>query len=121
MTLGSPVIHARWAPPRDPADGVADAPRRHLQLAADRAAAAEGLKANPNSRIPPRENRAFLRRAVHYLAREAGITQFLDIGTGIPTSPNVHEVAQDAEPTARVVYVDNLKISSPCEICQGTD
>jgi S-adenosyl methyltransferase len=75
--------------------------------AADRAAAAEGLKANPNSRIPPRENRAFLRRAVHYLAREAGITQFLDIGTGIPTSPNVHEVAQDAEPTARIVYVDN--------------
>ncbi len=75
--------------------------------AADRAAAGEGLKANPNSRIPPRENRAFLRRAVRFLAREAGISQFLDIGTGIPTSPNVHEVAQDIEPQARVVYVDN--------------
>jgi S-adenosyl methyltransferase len=75
--------------------------------AADRAAAAEGLKANPNSRIPPRENRAFLRRAVRYLAREAGISQFLDIGTGIPTSPNVHEVAQNVAPSARVVYVDN--------------
>jgi hypothetical protein len=75
--------------------------------AADRAAAQAGLKANPNSRIPPRENRAFLRRAVRYLAREAGISQFLDIGTGIPTSPNVHEVAQHASPQARVVYVDN--------------
>ena len=76
-------------------------------FAADRAAAEAGLQANPNSRIPPRENRAFLRRAVRYLASEAGISQFLDIGTGIPTSPNVHEIAQDAEPRARVVYVDN--------------
>jgi S-adenosyl methyltransferase len=74
---------------------------------ADRAAAEQGLKANPNSRIPPRENRAFLRRAIAYLAREAGIRQFLDIGTGIPTSPNVHEVAQAVAPAARVVYVDN--------------
>ena len=76
-------------------------------FAADRAAAQAGLEANPNSRIPPRENRAFLRRVVRYLARDAGISQFLDIGTGIPTSPNVHEIAQDAEPQARVVYVDN--------------
>lgn len=76
-------------------------------FAADRAAAHEGIKANPNSRIPPRENRAFLRRAVRYLAVEAGIRQFLDIGTGIPTSPNVHEVAQGVAPDARIVYVDN--------------
>jgi hypothetical protein len=76
-------------------------------FAADRAAAEAGLRANPNSRIPPRENRAFLGRAVRYLAGEAGISQFLDIGTGIPTSPNVHEVAQAAEPQARIVYVDN--------------
>jgi hypothetical protein len=75
--------------------------------AADRAAAEAGLKANPNSRIPPRENRAFLRRAVRYLSREAHISQFLDIGTGIPTSPNVHEIAQEIEPQARIVYVDN--------------
>ncbi|HTS98313.1 MAG TPA: SAM-dependent methyltransferase [Streptosporangiaceae bacterium] len=75
--------------------------------AADRAAAEEGMKANPNSLIPPRQNRAFLRRAVRYLVTEAGISQFLDIGTGIPTSPNVHEIAQDADPTARIVYVDN--------------
>jgi hypothetical protein len=75
--------------------------------AADRAAAEAGMKANPNGRIPPRENRAFMHRVVRYLTREAGITQFLDIGTGIPTSPNVHEVAQAADPRARIVYVDN--------------
>jgi len=75
--------------------------------AADRESAAAGLRANPNSRVPPRENRAFLRRAVRYLAGEAGISQFLDIGTGIPTSPNVHEVAQEIQPRARIVYVDN--------------
>jgi S-adenosyl methyltransferase len=74
---------------------------------ADRAAAEEGIKANPASRVPPRENRAFLQRAVRYLAGEAGIRQFLDIGTGIPTAPNVHQVAQGVAPDARVVYVDN--------------
>jgi S-adenosyl methyltransferase len=74
---------------------------------ADQAAAQQGLEANPNGRVPPRENRAFLRRAVHYLAAEAGIRQFLDIGTGLPTSPNVHEVAQAVDPRSRIVYVDN--------------
>ncbi|MFI5910278.1 SAM-dependent methyltransferase [Dactylosporangium sp. NPDC051541] len=74
---------------------------------ADRAAAEAGLAANPSSRIPPRENRGFLRRAVEYLALEHGVRQFLDIGTGIPTSPNVHEVAQAVDPRARIVYVDN--------------
>ena len=48
-----------------------------------------------------------MRRAVSYLVREAGISQFFDIGTGIPTSPNVHEIAQHANPRARIVYVDN--------------
>jgi hypothetical protein len=76
-------------------------------FAPDRAAAELGLKANPNSRIPPRENRAFLRRVVQYLAAEAGIRHFLDIGTGLPTSPNVHEVAQSVAPESRVIYVDN--------------
>ncbi|GAA3452945.1 SAM-dependent methyltransferase [Dactylosporangium matsuzakiense] len=74
---------------------------------ADRAAAEAGLAANPSSRIPPRENRGFLRRVVEHLALEHGVRQFLDIGTGIPTSPNVHEVAQAIDPGARVVYVDN--------------
>ena len=54
-----------------------------------------------------RKNRAFLGRAVHYLAADAGIRQFLDIGTGLPSSNNTHEVAQRAAPDARIVYVDN--------------
>ena len=53
------------------------------------------------------ENRAFMRRAVTLLAQEVGIRQFLDIGTGIPTRPNAHQVAQGIAPSARVVYVDN--------------
>lgn len=53
------------------------------------------------------ENRKFMHRATRYLAQEAGIRQFVDIGTGIPTRPNVHEVAQSTAPDARVVYVDN--------------
>src|SRR6266496_1261089 len=52
-------------------------------------------------------NRAFLGRAVQYLAAEAGIRQFLDIGTGLPSSNNTHEVAQRAAPDSRIVYVDN--------------
>jgi SAM-dependent methyltransferase len=75
-------------------------------FAADREAARRGLQANPDSRIPPRENRLFLRRAVRFLA-EQGIDQFLDIGTGIPSAPNVHHVAQQINPRARIVYVDN--------------
>ncbi|MEU4427696.1 SAM-dependent methyltransferase [Actinoplanes sp. NPDC024001] len=75
-------------------------------FAADREAAHRGLQANPDSRIPPRENRLFLRRAVRYLA-EQGIDQFLDIGTGIPSAPNVHHVAQAINPRSRIVYVDN--------------
>ncbi|MFE7169128.1 SAM-dependent methyltransferase [Streptomyces sp. NPDC057616] len=54
-----------------------------------------------------RANRDWMNRAVRWLAEEAGIRQFLDIGTGIPTSPNIHEIAQSAAPDARVVYVDN--------------
>ncbi len=53
------------------------------------------------------ENRKFMHRVTRFLAQEAGIRQFLDIGTGIPTRPNVHEVAQSIAPQARVVYVDN--------------
>ena len=54
-----------------------------------------------------RANRAFLQRAVRFLAGEAGIRQFIDIGTGIPSAGNVHEVAGQVAPDARVVYVDN--------------
>ncbi|MEV0855749.1 SAM-dependent methyltransferase [Nocardia fluminea] len=60
----------------------------------------------PAIKTMARANRAFLGRAVRHLVSEAGITQFLDIGTGIPTAGNTHEVAQQLDPTARVVYVD---------------
>jgi S-adenosyl methyltransferase len=77
---------------------------------ADRQAAEQAIKALPGIARYARANRAFLRRAVRYLAGEAGISQFLDLGTGIPTSPNVHEVAQQLDPTARIVYIDNEPI-----------
>jgi hypothetical protein len=76
-------------------------------FAADRAIADKILQANPAIRVAARENRAFLGRAVRYLTAEAGIRQFLDIGTGLPTTGNVHEVAQAVAPRSRVVYVDN--------------
>jgi S-adenosyl methyltransferase len=76
-------------------------------FAADRAAAEQAMAAYPNIVFSVRANRAFLARAVRYLAGEAGIRQFLDIGTGIPASNNTHEVAQSVAPEARVVYVDN--------------
>jgi len=76
-------------------------------FAADRAVADRALARVPAGRTAARENRAFLGRAVRYLAAEAGIRQFLDIGTGLPASGNVHEVAQSAVPESRVVYVDN--------------
>jgi SAM-dependent methyltransferase len=74
---------------------------------ADRQAAEQVLAAYPAGRITAEQNRAFLHRAVRYLTGEAGIDQFLDIGTGIPTSPNLHEVAQQINPTASVLYADN--------------
>src|SRR5690242_4503822 len=61
----------------------------------------------PTIRVTARENRGFLRRAVTHLAAEAGVRQFLDIGTGLPTADNTHEVAQRVAPSSRVVYVDN--------------
>ncbi len=75
--------------------------------AADREAAAEFAAAMPSILPGVQANRAFLRRAVEYLAREAGIRQFLDIGTGLPTAQNTHQVAQSIVPESRVVYVDN--------------
>jgi S-adenosyl methyltransferase len=74
--------------------------------AADRAAADEQIKIYPDLVFTMRANRAFLGRAVRFLAGEAGIRQFLDIGTGIPTAGNTHEVAQEIAPESRVVYVD---------------
>ena len=79
----------------------------HDNFAADRAAALKVSEAAPEAQLMAVENRRFLRRAVRYLAADAGIAQFLDIGTGLPTQGNVHQVAQDINPAARVVYVDN--------------
>jgi len=76
-------------------------------FAADRAAGEQAIKAFPNIVLSARANRAFLARAVRFLAQEAGVVQFLDIGTGIPSANNTHEVAQAAVPQSRVVYVDN--------------
>jgi trans-aconitate methyltransferase len=74
--------------------------------AADRAAAEAWVKTDPDAAFSARENRRFLGRAVRYLAGEAKVRQFLDIGTGIPTAGNTHEVVQATAPDARVVYVD---------------
>jgi hypothetical protein len=76
-------------------------------FAADREAAQAVIEVRPSVVRDIRANRAFLRRAVTWLAAEAGIWQFLDIGTGLPTKPNVHQVAQAISPAARIVYVDN--------------
>jgi hypothetical protein len=74
---------------------------------ADRAAAEAAIARNPTMAVGMRANRAVMRRMTAYLAGEAGVRQFLDIGTGLPTSPNMHEIAQRIAPGSRVVYVDN--------------
>ena len=76
-------------------------------FAADREAAEQVIAANPNVLPGVRANRAFLGRAVRYLAGEAGVRQFLDLGTGLPTAENTHQVAQATARDARVVYADN--------------
>ncbi|MGI5202536.1 SAM-dependent methyltransferase [Spirillospora sp. CA-108201] len=75
--------------------------------AADRAAAEEVVRIAPYMRTPVRADRDFMVRAARHLAAERGVRQFLDAGTGLPTSPNLHEVVQEADPSGRVVYVDN--------------
>jgi hypothetical protein len=100
-------------------------------FAADRAAGDEALQAYPNLVFSVRANRAFLARTVRYLVEEAGVRQFLDIGTGIPTANNTHQVAQSIAPESRVVYVDNdpivlsharaLMASGPLGACDYID
>jgi O-methyltransferase involved in polyketide biosynthesis len=74
---------------------------------ADRIAGEATIAAYPGIRASARANRAFLARSVRYLAAEQGIRQFLDIGTGLPTASNTHQVAQSVAPDSRIVYVDN--------------
>jgi hypothetical protein len=100
-------------------------------FAADRAAGDEALEAYPNLVFSVRANRAFLARTVRYLVEDAGIRQFLDIGTGIPTANNTHQVAQSIAPECRIVYVDNdpivlsharaLMASGPLGACDYID
>jgi SAM-dependent methyltransferase len=75
--------------------------------AADREAGDEAIRTYPGMRLSARANRAFLRRTVRFLAAEEGIRQFIDIGTGLPSANNTHEVAQATAPESRIVYVDN--------------
>jgi SAM-dependent methyltransferase len=107
----------------DPAGGVAAADLRTDQphsarmydyllggkdhYVVDAKAADQAIASFPMLRTAASENRKFLGRAVRYLVEETGIRQFLDLGSGLPTAENVHQVAQRADPGARVVYVDN--------------
>jgi S-adenosyl methyltransferase len=113
----------RWwpgpGPVSDRSHGVVDTSVAHIarvydywlggkdNFGADRVAAERVIAAWPDIVVSARGNRAFLGRVVRYLVREAGVRQFLDIGTGLPAADNVHEVAQAEAPWCRVVYVDN--------------
>jgi hypothetical protein len=108
----SPVVSNRVPPSID--TSVAHPARRYDywlggkdNFAADRQSGDEIAAKFPAIRIAVVENRRFLRRAVTFLAESAGVRQFLDIGTGLPTANNTHEVAQAIAPESRVVYVDN--------------
>jgi hypothetical protein len=76
-------------------------------FAADREFGERMVAAYPQARDAAWQNRAFMRRVVAWIAREGRVRQFLDVGTGLPTSPNLHEVVQQITPQSRVVYVDN--------------
>ncbi|SHF85591.1 SAM-dependent methyltransferase [Streptoalloteichus hindustanus] len=92
-------------------------------FAVDRRAAADVLSILPETRDFALRNRAFLRRVVRHLAAEAGIVQFLDLGSGIPTVGNVHEIAQDVNPACRVVYVDHepVAVAHSRKLLEGND
>ncbi|MDQ2873948.1 MAG: SAM-dependent methyltransferase [Actinomycetota bacterium] len=105
--LGSVPVPARRDPPQSNPARIYD----YLiggkdNLAVDRAAAQEIAAAFPSARRMARANRGFLVRALWFLAAH-GVRQYIDLGTGFPTSPNVHEVAQQVFPDARAVYIDN--------------
>ncbi len=91
-------------------------------FAVDREAADAMMAAGATTTAPARLNRAFLRRAVRFMV-EQGVEQFLDLGSGIPTAGNVHEIAQSASPGARVVYVDNepVAVHHARELLAGND
>jgi SAM-dependent methyltransferase len=98
----------------DPLDASTPAPARRYDamlggkdnFEADRASADRIRRELPSVRLAAHELRRFLERVVHYLAADCGIRQFLDIGCGLPHTPNVHEIAQAVDPTSHVIYVD---------------
>jgi O-methyltransferase involved in polyketide biosynthesis len=105
---------ARTEPPAEIDTGLAHPARIYNywlggkdNFAADREAGSRALEADPGILHGVRANRRFLKRAVHHLASETGIRQFLDLGAGLPAMDNTHEVAQAAAPGTRVAYVDN--------------
>jgi S-adenosyl methyltransferase len=122
--LSSSLRATRMAPmaadeyPSPPLDTTVSQPARVYNywlggkdnFAADRTYGDAVARAFPTVRTAAIENRRFLHRAVAFLTRDAGIRQFVDIGTGIPLSPNTHEIAQSIHPESRVVYVDNDKL-----------
>jgi SAM-dependent methyltransferase len=105
-------VRPSWAPPDVDIDRPASSRIYDYMLggshnfAVDREVAEQAIAAMPRLPSVLRANRAFLGRAVRYLAAEAGVDQFLDLGSGIPTAGNVHEIAGAINPAARVVYVD---------------
>jgi len=106
-----PAVRLTDWPGLDPAPNVARIYDALLggkdNYAADRQAARQLEAAVPGAARAARDNRAFLGRAVRFLAADAGITQFIDIGTGLPTRGHVHQIAHAADPAARVIYADN--------------
>jgi len=80
----------------------------------DREAGDQYKEIFPGITVVARTSRGFLTRAVRYLASQAGMRQFLDIGTGLPTANNTHEVAQRVAPGSRIVYADNDRCKSGC-------
>ena len=109
-----PIEAAEWALSLPEIDPNKPSPARiydywlggSQNFAVDRQVGQRALAALPNLADAIRANRAFLGRVVHHLASELGVTQFLDLGSGVPTVGNVHEVARYVDPTAKVVYVD---------------
>jgi hypothetical protein len=107
-------IDDQWTDPFEIDTSVAHPARRYNywlggtdNFEADRISGNAFADAFPTIRVAALENRFFLRRAVMFLVKEAGVRQFLDIGTGIPSADNVHEIAQSIDPAVRVLYVDN--------------
>jgi hypothetical protein len=114
VTGSGPVPAEREGPPPDIDISVAHVARVYdywlggkTNFTQDQVAARAAMRAAPHVAEGVRGNRAFLARAVRYLVGEAGVRQFLDVGTGIPAADNTHEVAQAMARECRVVYVDN--------------